>query len=81
MAFMNTLDLIKDTNDTTLDHSGLCAIEQTVAVAGISVYAHQLGWYQVEPNKFSYNSDKDEWSGHNHTYIAQSCKFLTGNYI
>lgn len=81
MAFMNALELIQGTTDTTLDPNGLCTIEQAVAVADRSVYAHQLGWYQVEPHKFSYNSDKDEWGGHNHAYIAQSCKFLTGKYI
>lgn len=47
MAFMNALDLIKGTTDTTLNPDGLCTIEQAVAVAERSVYAHLIGWYQV----------------------------------
>ena len=51
MAFMNALDLIKGTTDTTLSPNGTCTIEQAVAVAERSVYAHQIGWYQVvEPD-------------------------------
>lgn len=48
MAFMNALDLVKGTSDTTLNPNGLCTIEQAVAVAERSVYAHLLGWYQVK---------------------------------
>lgn len=51
MAFMNALDLIKGTTDTTLAPNATCTIEQAVAVAERSVYAHQIGWYQVEPHK------------------------------
>lgn len=51
MAFMNALDLIKGTTDTTIDPDGICTIEQAVAVAGRSVYAHLIGWYQVNPAK------------------------------
>lgn len=51
MAFMNALDLIKGTTDTTLNPDGTCTIEQAVAVAGRSVYAHLLGWYQVSRHK------------------------------
>ena len=47
MAFMNALDLIKGTSDTTLAPNNTCTIEQAVAVAERSVYAHQIGWYQV----------------------------------
>lgn len=47
MAFMNALDLVKGTTDTTLNPNGKCTIEQAVAVAERSVYAHQIGWYQV----------------------------------
>lgn len=51
MAFMNALDLIKGTIDTTLNPDGLCTIEQAVIVAERSVYAHLLGWYQVSRAK------------------------------
>lgn len=81
MAFMNALDLIKGNTDTTLNPDGLCTIEQAVAVADRCVYAHQLGWYQVAPHKFSYNSDKGTWGGHDHTYLTKSCRFLEGKYI
>ena len=47
MAFMNALDLIKGTSDTTLSPNNKCTIEQAIAVAERSVYAHQIGWYQV----------------------------------
>lgn len=49
MAFMNALDLVKGTSATTLSPNGTCTIEQAVAVAERSVYAHLLGWYQVKP--------------------------------
>ena len=48
MAFMNALDLVKGTTATTLSPNGTCTIEQAVAVAERSVYAHQIGWYQVD---------------------------------
>ncbi len=47
MAFMNALDLIKGTTATTLSPNNTCTIQQAVAVAERSVYAHQIGWYQV----------------------------------
>lgn len=47
MAFMNALDLVKGSSDTALNPDGICTVEQAVAVAGRSVYAHLLGWYQV----------------------------------
>lgn len=81
MEFMNAIDLIKGTTDTTLNPDGLCTIEQAVAVADRCVYAHQLGWYQVAPHKFVYNMEKDTWGGHNNTYISKSCKFLEGKYV
>lgn len=51
MAFMNALDLIKGTSDTAIDPDGTCTIEQAVAVAERSVYAHIIGWYQVNRAK------------------------------
>lgn len=51
MAFMNALDLIKGTSDTTLNPDGICTIEQAVVVAERSVYAHLIGWYQVNRAK------------------------------
>ena len=48
MAFMNALDLIKGTSDTTLSPNNKCTIEQAIAVAERSVYAHQIGWCQVD---------------------------------
>lgn len=62
MAFMNALDLIKGTTDTTLSPNGTCTIEQAVVVAERSVYAHQIGWYQAAPvtNVYSYNGSTGE---------------------
>lgn len=58
MAFMNALELVKGTSATTLSPGNKCTIEQAIAVAERSVYAHQIGWYQVAPfsNEYSYNS-------------------------
>ena len=50
MAFMNALDLVKGTTTTTLAPDGTCTIEQAVAVAYRSIYAHQIGWYQATEN-------------------------------
>ncbi len=47
MAFMNALGLITGTSATTLSPNGKCTIEQAVIVAERSIYAHQIGWYQV----------------------------------
>ena len=47
MAFMNALGLIKGTSATTLSPEGDCTIQQAIAVAERSVYAHQIGWHQV----------------------------------
>ncbi len=47
MAFMNALGLIAGTTATTLAPNGTCTIEQAVIVAERSVYAHQIGRYQV----------------------------------
>lgn len=62
MAFMNALDLVKGTTATTLNPNGTCTIEQAVAVAERSVYAHQIGWYQAAPvtNVYSYNGSTGE---------------------
>ena len=49
MAFMNALDLITGTSATTLSPGTKCTIEQAVTVAERSIYAHQIGWYQVSP--------------------------------
>ena len=55
MAFMNALDLIKGTSDTTLSPNNKCTIEQAIAVAERSVYAHQIGWCQVAfPEQYSW---------------------------
>lgn len=63
MAFMNALDLIKGTTATTLSPNGKCTIEQAVAVAERSVYAHQIGWYQAAPvtNIYNYNDSTGEY--------------------
>ncbi len=62
MAFMNALDLVKGTTATTLNPNGTCTIEQAVAVAERSVYAHQIGWYQAAPvtNIYDYDSSTGE---------------------
>ena len=53
MAFMNALGLIAGTTATTLAPNGTCTIEQAVIVAERSVYAHQIGWYQVTAEDYS----------------------------
>ena len=59
MAFMNALDLIKGTADTTLSPNNKCTIEQAIAVAERSVYAHQIGWCQVEFSELKGDSQTD----------------------
>ena len=59
MAFMNALDLIKGTSDTTLSPNNKCTIEQAIAVAERSVYAHQIGWCQVEFSELKGDSQTD----------------------
>lgn len=59
MAFMNALDLIKGTSDTTLSPNNKCTIEQAIAVAERSVYAHQIGWCQVDFDKLKDNGLTD----------------------
>lgn len=80
MAFMNAIDLIKGNTDNTLNPDGLCTIEQAIAVADRCVYAHQLGWYQVEPHKYMLDYDGTQ-RGESFTKISKSCKFDTGKYI
>ena len=53
MAFMNALGLITGTTATTLAPNGTCTIEQAIIVAERSVYAHQIGWYQVTAEDYS----------------------------
>ena len=62
MAFMNALGLINGNTATTLNPNGKCTVEQAVAVAERSVYAHQIGWYQAAPvtNVYSYNDSTGE---------------------
>lgn len=79
MAFMNALDLIKGNTDTTLNPDGLCTIEQAIAVAGRSLYAHQLGWYQVEPHTYAVDNYGDKY-GNGYTRISVY-KILPGQYI
>lgn len=59
MAFMNALDIIKGTSDTTLSPNNKCTIEQAIAVAERSVYAHQIGWCQVDFDDAKGNSQTD----------------------
>ena len=72
MAFMNALDLIKGTTATTLSPNGTCTIEQAVAVAERSVYAHQIGWYQAAPvtNVYNYNDSTGEYEREAGTYTS-----------
>lgn len=53
MAFMNALGLITGTSAATLSPNGKCTIEQAVIVAERSIYAHQIGWYQVTAEDYS----------------------------
>ncbi len=65
LAFMNALDLIKGTSDTTISPTAKCTIEQALIVAGRSVYADSIGWYQVK----SYKENKNFIIGnHNERY-------------
>ena len=78
MAFMNALDLIKGTTDTTLSPNGTCTIEQAVVVAERSVYAHQIGWYQAAPvtNVYEYDESTGEHEqragSHTNFYLANA---------
>lgn len=81
MAFMNALDLIKGNTDTTLNPDGLCTIEQAIAVAGRSLYAHQQGWYQVEPHTYAVDRYGDKY-GNGYTRISHyNYNILPGTYI
>lgn len=80
MAFMNALDLIKGTSDTILNPNGTCTIEQAIIVAERSVYAHLLGWYQVDPEKRIYSNG--EWhAGDPYVEIAENVTLRTGDYV
>lgn len=82
MAFMNALDLIKGTTDTTLNPNGLCTIEQAIIVAERSVYAHQIGWYQVDPYKTIFNGTTKEWRAEQaYTSIAFGATLHEGDYV
>ncbi len=61
LAFMNALDLIKGTTDTTISPSAQCTIEQALTVASRSIYADHIGWYQVK----SYAENKNLIIGNN----------------
>ena len=47
MAFMDALGLIEGTSATMLGPEETCTVEQALVVAERSIYAHQIGWYQV----------------------------------
>lgn len=82
MAFMNALDLIKGNTETTLNPKGICTIEQAIAVAERSIYAHQIGWYQVEPYKRVYDGDTHEWSAtRSYIDISSGYTLYTGEYV
>lgn len=82
MAFMNALDLIKGNTETTLNPNGICTVEQAIAVAERSVYAHQIGWYQVEPYKDVFNMGTGEWSATNkYTSISTGFTLYKGEYV
>ena len=86
MAFMNALDLIKGTTDTTLSPNGTCTIEQAVVVAERSVYAHQIGWYQAVPmtNQYDYNGSTGthEQLADDHTnFDAANASLHTGDLV
>lgn len=80
MAFMNALDLVKGTSATTLSPNGICTIEQAVAVAERSVYAHLIGWYQVEPHKTIYTDG--QWQAqHDYAEIDLNTTLHQGDYV
>lgn len=80
MAFMNALDLIKGTSATTLSPNATCIIEQAIVVAERSVYAHLLGWYQVDPEKRFYR-DGQWYAGDPYVEIAENVTLRTGDYV
>ena len=47
MAFMTALELIKGATSTQLAPNENCSIEQAIAVADNSLFAHKIGWYQA----------------------------------
>ena len=77
MAFMNALDLIKGTSDTTLAPNNSCTIEQAIAVAYRSIYAHQIGWYQLKET-IGYESPTGEDAGYAKA-TEGSLVWITGN--
>lgn len=78
MAFMNALDLVKGTTDTTLNPNGKCTIEQAVVVAERSVYAHLIGWYQVKPRQVMSNVEASSASMGGYAIRAGEYVWVTG---
>ena len=78
MAFMNALDLVKGTTATTLDPNGTCTIEQAVIVAERSVYAHQIGWYQVVTSNSRIQTLPVEGTSTNTSFRAGDYVWATG---
>ncbi len=67
LAFMNALDLIKGTSDTTISPKDKCTIEQALTVASRSIYADHIGWYQVKsaeenPNLYGGDGNEKYWA-------------------
>ena len=78
MAFMNALGLIKGTTATTLSPNGKCTIEQAVAVAERSVYAHLIGWYQVVTSNSRIQTLPVDGTGTNTSFRAGDYVWATG---
>lgn len=78
MAFMNALDLIKGTTAATLSPNGKCTIEQAVAVAERSVYAHLIGWYQVTGDNTGFKNLPAEGTDVYTTLRAGEIVWVTG---
>ncbi len=78
LTFMNALDLIIGTSDTTISPTKNCTIEQALTVAARSLYAHQIGWYQVV-SEAEYTGFTDLALGNNkYWYVPSSNGAVTG---
>ncbi len=69
MGFMNALGFVKGVSDTAIDPDAGCTIEQAILVAYRSLFAEEIGWYQMVNNKSAnYQFEPyEDYSGDNRT--------------
>lgn len=72
MGFMNALGLVKGVSDTAIAPNGECTIEQAILVAYRSLFAEEIGWYQMvnnEAENYEFEPYSD-YSGDNRTQTS-----------